>query len=88
MANIGIVGLGLIGGSLGLDLRALGHQVLGISRHPETCQRAIERGAELSIAEVEPALALLEDRAETLDALAELLAPGPVDPLAMILPGG
>jgi arogenate dehydrogenase (NADP+) len=44
MANIGIVGLGLIGGSLGLDLRALGHQVLGISRHPETCQRAIERG--------------------------------------------
>jgi arogenate dehydrogenase (NADP+) len=44
MMNIGIVGLGLIGGSLGLDLRALGHQVLGVSRHPETCQRAIERG--------------------------------------------
>jgi len=44
MTNIGIIGLGLIGGSLGLDLRALGHQVLGVSRHPETCQRAIERG--------------------------------------------
>ncbi|HEY9729640.1 MAG TPA: prephenate/arogenate dehydrogenase [Chroococcales cyanobacterium] len=44
MANIGIVGLGLIGGSLGLDLRALGHHVLGVSRHPETCQRAIDRG--------------------------------------------
>lgn len=41
--NIGIVGLGLIGGSLGLDLRAFGHQVLGVSRHSETCQRAIER---------------------------------------------
>jgi arogenate dehydrogenase (NADP+) len=43
--NIGIVGLGLIGGSLGLDLRALGHQVLGVSRHSETCQRAINRKA-------------------------------------------
>src|SRR5919199_5209666 len=44
MMNIGIVGLGLIGGSLGLELRALGHQVLGVSRHTGTCQRAIERG--------------------------------------------
>src|ERR671932_1080636 len=42
--NIGIVGLGLIGGSLGLDLRALGCQVLGVSRQEQTCQRAIERG--------------------------------------------
>lgn len=42
--NIGIVGLGLIGGSLGLDLRTLGHQVLGVSRQEQTCQRAIERG--------------------------------------------
>jgi len=43
--NIGIVGLGLIGGSLGLDLRALGHQVIGVSRNSETCQRAVECGA-------------------------------------------
>lgn len=43
--NIGIVGLGLIGGSLGLDLKAYGHQVLGVSRQEQTCQRAIERGA-------------------------------------------
>ncbi|HBE16806.1 MAG TPA: arogenate dehydrogenase [Cyanobacteria bacterium UBA11149] len=43
--NIGIVGLGLIGGSLGLDLRARGHKVLGVSRHERTCQIAIERGA-------------------------------------------
>jgi arogenate dehydrogenase (NADP+) len=42
--NIGIVGLGLIGGSLGLDLRTLGYQVLGVSRQEQTCQRAIERG--------------------------------------------
>jgi|SRR5919199_1351889 arogenate dehydrogenase (NADP+) len=42
--NIGIVGLGLIGGSLGLDLRALGHQVLGVSRQEQTVKRAIERG--------------------------------------------
>lgn len=42
--NIGIVGLGLIGGSLGLDLKACGHQVLGVSRQEQTCQRAIERG--------------------------------------------
>lgn len=42
--NIGIVGLGLIGGSLALDLKGLGHQVLGVSRHAKTCQIAIERG--------------------------------------------
>ncbi|MGA7937327.1 MAG: prephenate/arogenate dehydrogenase [Kovacikia sp.] len=43
--RIGIVGLGLIGGSLGLDLRSQNHHVLGVSRKAETCQRAIERGA-------------------------------------------
>ena len=42
--NIGIVGLGLIGGSLALDLRASGHQVLGVSRREQTCQQAIARG--------------------------------------------
>lgn len=42
--NIGIIGLGLIGGSLGLDLRGFGHQVLGVSRQEQTCRRAIERG--------------------------------------------
>ncbi len=43
--NIGIVGLGLIGGSLGLDLRARGHKVLGVSRQERTCQIAVELGA-------------------------------------------
>ncbi len=43
--RIGIVGLGLIGGSLGLDLRALGHQVYGIARRPDTCVAAVTLGA-------------------------------------------
>lgn len=42
--KIGIIGLGLIGGSLGFDLRDRGHIVYGISRKESTCQRAIERG--------------------------------------------
>jgi len=40
--NIGIVGLGLIGGSLALDLRQQ-HTILGVSRRPETCEQAIAR---------------------------------------------
>lgn len=43
--NIGIVGLGLIGGSLGLDFRSQGHRVLGLSRKAQTCERAIALGA-------------------------------------------
>ena len=41
---IGIVGLGLIGGSLGLDFRAGGHRVVGVSRRQGTCDRAIALG--------------------------------------------
>jgi arogenate dehydrogenase (NADP+) len=41
--NVGIVGLGLIGGSLALDLRSQGHYLLGLSRHPQTCQEAMMR---------------------------------------------
>lgn len=43
--TIGIVGLGLIGGSLGLDFRSQGHRVVGASRKQVTCERAIEMGA-------------------------------------------
>ncbi len=43
--KIGIVGLGLIGGSLGLDLRHLGHTVWGVARRPATCEAAIACGA-------------------------------------------
>ena len=42
--RIGIIGLGLIGGSLGLDLRSQGHYVIGISRKQITCQIALEKG--------------------------------------------
>jgi arogenate dehydrogenase (NADP+) len=42
--KVGIVGLGLIGGSLGLDLRSQGITVLGVSRRPSTCQIAQHRG--------------------------------------------
>lgn len=41
--NIGIVGLGLIGGSLALDLRSRGYRVLGVSRREQTCAQAIAR---------------------------------------------
>ncbi|MCT7954981.1 prephenate/arogenate dehydrogenase [Laspinema palackyanum] len=41
--NVGIVGLGLIGGSLALDLRSQGHRILGVSRRPQTCQEAVTR---------------------------------------------
>ena len=42
--NIGIIGLGLIGGSLGLDLRACGYKVLGVSRREQVCKIASDRG--------------------------------------------
>ena len=41
--KIGIIGLGLIGGSLALTLRSLGWEVLGTSRNPRTCALAVER---------------------------------------------
>ncbi|GAX36910.1 prephenate/arogenate dehydrogenase [Nodularia sp. NIES-3585] len=43
--NIGILGLGLIGGSLGYDLRSQGHHVLGVSRRSSTCETAIALGS-------------------------------------------
>ncbi len=41
--NIGIVGLGLIGGSLGLDLQKLGYTVYGITHREKTATKAKER---------------------------------------------
>ena len=43
--NIGILGLGLIGGSLGLDLLERGHHVIGVSRQETTCFQAIALGS-------------------------------------------
>lgn len=42
--KIGLVGLGLIGGSLGLDLRSQGHSIIGISRQERTCETALNKG--------------------------------------------
>lgn len=41
--NIGIVGLGLIGGSLGLDLQKLGYTVYGITHREKTAKKARAR---------------------------------------------
>ena len=41
---VGIVGLGLIGGSLALDLQGLGLEVRGVVHRPATAARALERG--------------------------------------------
>jgi arogenate dehydrogenase (NADP+) len=54
--KIGIIGLGLIGGSLAIDLRALGHTILGVSRRPETCAQAV---AQNIVDEASPDLTLM-----------------------------
>ena len=41
--KIGIVGLGLIGGSLGLDLTKQGYEVIGVSRQQSTCDIALQK---------------------------------------------
>lgn len=41
--KVGIIGLGLIGGCLGIDIKAAGHQVYGVARRVETCRQACER---------------------------------------------
>jgi arogenate dehydrogenase (NADP+) len=55
-----IVGLGLIGGSLGLDLRSRGYKVLGVSRREQTCTQAIARGV-VDQASVNPAILATAD---------------------------
>ncbi len=42
--KVGIIGMGLIGGSLGLDLQKQGYQVYGLVRKSETAERAKFRG--------------------------------------------
>ncbi len=42
--SVGIVGLGLIGGSIGLDLQELGWEVRGLVHRSKTAKRAKERG--------------------------------------------
>ena len=42
--RIGIVGLGLIGGSIGLTLQNKGYEVSGLVNKSKTAERAKERG--------------------------------------------
>ncbi|MEA5462140.1 prephenate/arogenate dehydrogenase [Leptothoe sp. PORK10 BA2] len=42
--TIGIVGLGLIGGCMALDLKQLGYVVYGVARRPATVMAALEQG--------------------------------------------
>ncbi len=56
--KIGIVGLGLIGGSLGLDWTACGYTVVGVSRKQTTCETAIARRA---VADASPDFAILAE---------------------------
>ena len=79
---VGIVGLGLIGGSIGLDLRAQGIKVQGLVHRSSTAERAMERGL-VSAVSTDPAClaccdlvilalpipALLKPNSELLEAL-------------------
>jgi arogenate dehydrogenase (NADP+) len=58
MTVIGLVGLGLIGGSLGLDFRSSGHRVLGVSQKQSTCEQALLKGV---VDKASQDLALLKD---------------------------
>lgn len=60
LPTVGIVGLGLIGGSLGLDLCRQGYRVLGVSRRLETCQRAVARGAVTAASQALASLAVAD----------------------------
>ena len=44
ISRVGVVGLGLIGGSIALDLRALGVPVQGLVHRASTAERAMARG--------------------------------------------
>ena len=45
VSRVGVVGLGLIGGSIALDLRALGVPVQGLVHRASTAERATGQGA-------------------------------------------
>ncbi len=82
---IGIVGLGLIGGSLGLDLLAAGHTVHALVHRPATAERARQRRL-ASLVSTDPAV--LADCALVVLALPldRLLEPAPS--LVAALPAG
>ena len=54
-APVGIVGMGLIGGSIGLDLRQQGLAVHALVHRPSTAERALQRGL-ASVVSTDPAV--------------------------------
>lgn len=82
--KVGIVGLGLIGGSLGLEFVRQGHQVWGVSRRAQTCEQAIAHQmvhsaspdlASLRAVEVVFLCTPIPDIVPTLQTLAKVLSP-------------
>jgi len=73
---IGIVGLGLIGGSLALDFRSQGKAVWGLSRSRTTCELALSMGA------VDTAVTALEE----IPQLAQTEIVFVCTPIAQVLP--
>ena len=51
--KIGVVGLGLIGGSIAKDLQARGHILYGADQNPEHCEKAIDLGLVKEILDIE-----------------------------------
>ena len=78
--TVGIAGIGLIGGSLARDLRAMGltQRLIGWNRTPARAERALELG-------------LVDETVKTLDALVDgcdlIVLATPVDVLVQTLPG-
>lgn len=74
--RVGIVGLGLIGGSLGLDLQALGWQVQGLVHREVTAERALVRGLAQQVS-TDPACLVDCDLVILALPMARLLEPDP-----------
>ena len=74
--RVGIVGLGLIGGSLGLDLQALGWQVQGLVHREVTAERALVRGLAQEVS-TDPACLIDCDLVILALPMARLLEPDP-----------
>jgi arogenate dehydrogenase (NADP+) len=84
---VGIVGLGLIGGSLGLDLRAAGVPVRALVHRPATAERARQRGL-ADVVDTDPAVLAGCSLVVLALPLDRLLAPEPVltEALPAVLP--
>ncbi len=79
MQTIAIVGLGLIGGSLGLDFVKRGYEVIGVARRQATCDEALSQsvvhqaGTELSLVKAAEIVFICTPMGVVVDTLAALL---------------